>query len=82
MKRLFFSLSLALFIAFSLAVATAKPAYGYVDPGSGFLAVQTIASVAAAFGYFLRRRIAAFFGKKEATAVPSGLQKGSQPSAD
>jgi Skp family chaperone for outer membrane proteins len=81
MKRLFFSVSLALFIAFSLVIATAKPAYGYVDPGSGFLAVQTIASVAAAFVYFLRRRIATFFGKKEAT-VPAGLQKGNQPSAD
>ena len=80
MKRLFLSLSLALFIAFSLSVATARPAYGYVDPGSGFLAVQTIASVAAAFGYFLRRRIAAFFGKKEAVAVSPTLQKGSQSS--
>jgi len=67
MKRLFFSVSLTLFIACSLVIATSRPAWGYVDPGSGFLAVQTIASVAAAFGYFLRRRIRLMFstGKKD-----------------
>jgi hypothetical protein len=83
MKRHFFSVSLALFTAFCLVIATAKPAYGYVDPGSGFLAVQTIASVAAAFGYFLRRRIRSFFGKKdEALLVPGTLGKGDTPTAE
>ncbi len=83
MKRLFFSLSLVLFIAFCLVIATAKPAYGYVDPGSGFLAVQTIASVAAAFGYFLRRRIRSLFSRKDdATLVPGVLQKSETPTAE
>jgi hypothetical protein len=83
MKRFFFSLSLALFTAFCLAIATARPAYGYVDPGSGFLAVQTIASVGAAFGYFLRRRIRSLFSKKDdAILIPSTLQKGESTTAE
>jgi hypothetical protein len=83
MKRLFFSLSLALFTGFCLVIATARPAYGYVDPGSGFLAVQTIASVAAAFGYFLRRRIRSLFSKKDdAVLAPATLGKGDTPTAE
>lgn len=81
MKRLFFSVSLTIFTAFCLVIATARPAWGYVDPGSGFLAVQTIASVAAAFGYFLRRRIRLMFstGKKDdVILLPNSLQKGDQ----
>jgi hypothetical protein len=74
MKRFFLSASLALFIACSLAIATARPAYGYVDPGSGFLAMQTIASVAAAFGYFLRRRIHALFSGKKDTSLPPAAE--------
>jgi hypothetical protein len=73
MKRHIVSVSLALCVAFCLMIATANPAYGYVDPGSGFLAVQTIASVAAAFGYFLRRRILTLFtGKKDVAVPPTG----------
>jgi hypothetical protein len=83
MKRLFFSVSLAVLTAFCLAIATARPAWGYVDPGSGFLAVQTVASVAAAFGYFLRRRLRSLFSKKQTPAVlPTGLQEGDRPSTD
>jgi hypothetical protein len=83
MKRLFFSVLLAVFTAFFLSIATARPAYGYVDPGSGFLAVQTLASVAAAFGYFLRRRIRSLFSKKDdAILVPNGLQKGDRSGAE
>lgn len=78
MKRLFVSAVLTSFIVFSLVIATARPAWGYVDPGSGFIAVQAIASAAAAFGYFLRRRIRNIFTsdkKEEAILVPNGLQK-------
>jgi hypothetical protein len=42
-------------------IATASPALAYVDPGSGMLALQSAASVAAACGYFLRRRIRSLF---------------------
>ncbi len=78
----FLSFSLAVFTIVCLVVATSRPAYGYIDPGSGFLAIQTLASVAAAFGYFLRRRIKALFTRKEASnSMPMVMQKGNQSSA-
>jgi hypothetical protein len=69
MRRLF-SFSLALFITLCMIVGTERRAYGYVDPGSGLIALQTIASVMAAYAYMIRRKIRAYFTrKKEATAV-------------
>jgi hypothetical protein len=75
MKRLI-SFSLSVFCCICLVVATERRALAYVDPGSGLLAIQSIASVAAAAGYFMRRRIAGLFGgdkdvaeKKPATRV-------------
>ena len=67
MKR-FVSISLAVFICFCLMIATANQAHAYVDPGSGLLALQGLASAAAAFGYFMRRRIASLFTR---TPAPS-----------
>jgi len=66
MKRLL-SVSLAVFICLCMLVATERQAYAYVDPGSGLLALQSIASVAAAFGYFMRRRIRSLFARPEET---------------
>jgi hypothetical protein len=54
MKRLISS-SLALFVCVCLLIATERRAMAYVDPGSGLLAIQSIASVFAAVGFFLRR---------------------------
>jgi hypothetical protein len=75
MKRLAFVM-LSLFIVVCLIVATERPAYGYVDPGSGLLAMQSLASVAAACGYFFRRRLRLMFNRpvdevKEAVPVPA-----------
>ncbi len=64
MKRLISS-SLTLLITFCLLVATDRRAWGYVDPGSGLIALQTFASVGAAYAYFIRRRIRAFFASKQ-----------------
>ena len=66
----FISFSLAVFITLCMIVATERRAWGYVDPGSGLIALQTIASVAAAYAYMVRRRIRAFFKPKpESSAV-------------
>jgi len=67
MKRLV-SISLTLFITFCLLVATDRRAWGYVDPGSGLIALQTFASVGAAYAYVIRRRIRSFFSRKEKPA--------------
>ena len=38
-----------------------RPAYAYVDPGSGLLAVQAVGSALVATGWYLRRRVYRFF---------------------
>lgn len=67
------SISLAALTCFCLLVASERRAWGYVDPGSGLLALQSAASVVAAGAYFLRRRIKALFSRtpKETSASDS-----------
>ena len=62
----FASFSLSVLIALCLLMAFQRTAFAYVDPGSGFVALQTFASVAAAGGYFLRRRIRSLFAGQSA----------------
>jgi hypothetical protein len=69
MKRLL-SISLGIFVTLALIVGTERRAWGYIDPGSGLVALQTIASVAAAYVYIVRRRIRAFFERKKPVAIP------------
>ena len=40
-----------------LLVAFEKPAYGYVDPGSGILLVQVLSSALGGVVFFLRKRL-------------------------
>lgn len=77
MKRLI-SLSFTVFICFCLLLATERRAMAYVDPGSGLLALQSLASIVAAAGFFLRRRIMELFSRKKPlanTASPVTVQK-------
>jgi hypothetical protein len=67
MKR-FTSVALAVLITFCMIVASERRAWGYIDPGSGLIALQTIASVVAAWAYMVRRRIRAFFTRKKEKA--------------
>jgi hypothetical protein len=64
MKRLI-SLSLTVFTCFCLVIASERRAMAYVDPGSGLLALQSLASVMAAAGFFLRKRITGLFTRKK-----------------
>jgi hypothetical protein len=68
MKRLI-SVSLAVLMTFCLLVATDRRAWGYVDPGTGLIALQTFASVGAAYAYIIRRRIRSFFASEKKTPV-------------
>lgn len=49
-----------------LLAALAKPAYGYVDPGSGLLAVQVGGSMLAGGLFILRSKIRKLFGRSPA----------------
>jgi hypothetical protein len=77
MKRVM-SLCLATVAVVLLFVSVEGKAFatGYVDPGTGLLALQYIASAFAASLFFMRRRIAALFGKKSKSevAAPATLQ--------
>jgi hypothetical protein len=64
MKR-FISFSLAIVITLCMVVGSERRAWGYVDPGSGLIALQTIASVAAAYVYMVRRKIGGFFKRRK-----------------
>jgi hypothetical protein len=64
MKRLT-SVCLTIFCCICLMVATERRAMAYVDPGSGLLALQSIGSMLAAAGFFMRRRIMGLFNKKK-----------------
>lgn len=68
MKRIS-SLSLAILITLCLIVGSERRAWGYVDPGAGFIALQTFASIVAAYAYLVRRRIRAFFTRKQTKTV-------------
>jgi hypothetical protein len=77
MKR-FLSISLAVFCCFCLMIATERRAYAYIDPGTGMMALQTITASLAAAGYFMRRKIAALFGRKkpaESVVLPAATAR-------
>jgi hypothetical protein len=69
MKRLI-SFCLTLLTCTCLLLATERRALAYVDPGTGLLVLQSLASVVAAVGYFFRRRILGLFTKKK---PPTGV---------
>ncbi len=68
MKR-FLSFSLAALIAACMFIGSERRAWGYVDPGSGLIALQTVASVIAAYAYMVRKRIRAFFVRRADAAA-------------
>ena len=81
MKR-FASISLAVFIFFCMLIATERQAYAYVDPGSGLLALQGLASGMAATAYYFRRRIMMLFSREGSKqAVPVAAKNGSTAKA-
>lgn len=64
-----------------MIVGTERRAFAYVDPGTGLIALQTIASVIAAYTYMVRRKILAFFRRrKDPVALPGEIKSSdSQP---
>jgi hypothetical protein len=62
LRQLYAALTFSLMVVEMLAVlcALAKPAYAYVDPGSGLLALQIISSTFAGMIFLLRRRVRGF----------------------
>jgi hypothetical protein len=69
MKRLLWAFPLMLMIV-GAALLFERPAYAYVDSSSGLLAIQAAGSALVAIGWYLRRRIAALFGRGPAKNAP------------
>ena len=61
----FTSVALTLLIVFCFVLASQGRAWGYVDPGSGLLALQGFATAMAGVLYYMRRRLMALFGRKQ-----------------
>lgn len=63
LRKLYVTLAFSLIVLQTLAVlgAVEKPAYAYVDPGSGLLAFQILSTTFAGFIFILRRRVHTFF---------------------
>ena len=69
--------ALVIFTGIELAIllmAFAKPAYGYVDPGSGLLAIQVGGSMLAGALFVLRSRIRKLFRMAPAETKPEADQ--------
>ncbi len=54
------------FLLAGAALLFERPAYAYVDPGSGLLAIQAAGSALIATGWYLRRKIYALFHREAA----------------
>ena len=77
MKR-FASLLLGMLLLVSLLIASERRAWGYVDPGSGLLALQGAASFVATVAYYFRRRIRALFSGKSVSDSTAYVTKSDQ----
>lgn len=65
-----------------LLVALAKPAYGYVDPGSGLLAVQVGGSMLAGALFVLRSKIRKLFRMSPPASEALPEEKGAASEAE
>jgi hypothetical protein len=76
MKRLlpFLSFALGCVACMCVLIATEQRATAmYVDPGTGLVALQSAASLAAAAAFFLRKKIRAVFGFRRKPENDSAL---------
>jgi hypothetical protein len=71
-KPLFSVITVSLLLIQMLAIlcALAKPAYAYVDPGSGLLAFQIISTTFAGAIFLVRKRLRQLFGRAILTRHP------------
>jgi hypothetical protein len=60
-------------IVLGAALLFERPAYAYVDPGSGLLAIQAAGSALVAAGWYLRRKIYLLFRRSDRKGDREGL---------
>jgi hypothetical protein len=67
---------LMVFQVLAVLCALAQPAYAYVDPGSGFLALQMISTTFAGMIFMARKRLRSFFKRKYSQPKDEEVEKG------
>lgn len=60
--RVVWGVAVAAWILAALVISS-RPAYGYVDPGSGLFAIQVLGSTFLGFTFLVRSRIRLFFAR-------------------
>ncbi len=63
--RLLLSIFSVFLLCLGILLITERPAYAYTDPGTGLLAIQAAGSAMVAAGWYLRRKIASIFQRRE-----------------
>ncbi len=71
-----------LLIVVGAVILFERPAYAYADPGTGLLAIQAVGSALVASGWYLRRKIYAFFNKGGAAAKETQAASGAAEGDD
>jgi hypothetical protein len=64
------------FQVLAVLCALAQPAYAYVDPGSGFLAIQMISTTFAGMIFMARKRLRSLFRRNYSEPKPEEIKKG------
>lgn len=80
MRKLYGALTCLLLVIETLAVlcALTQPAYAYVDPGSGLLAVQIVSTTFASMIFLLRRRLRWLIGRISGHSRSKGEKESKQ----
>jgi hypothetical protein len=60
--RVSYGIAVAVWVL-AVLVVTSRPAYGYVDPGSGLFAFQVLGSTVVGFTFLVRNRVRQFFAR-------------------
>lgn len=64
------------------AMAAVQPAYGYVDPGSGLLALQALGATFSAIAFYFRHQIRRLFGRRKQTASSAKRPSANAPETE
>jgi hypothetical protein len=65
-----FNAALTVCLVFALTCLFERPAYAYIDPGTGILACQAISAFFTGTLFYFRRRVRNFFRTREGVKDP------------
>ncbi len=81
MRRVLYFVSTGICLV-GLAMVSARPAYGYADPGSGLLAVQVLGATLSAIAFYFRYQIRRLFGRTKKPVANAHLLSITAPESE